>query len=75
MLLMFLIRLNIDEYYRYADSTWDQRKINNVNQHFVTAFIGKILKGEDYGKYLDIPVEANGGGWEGFREAGEASEK
>ncbi|MEM8848243.1 MAG: dienelactone hydrolase, partial [Bacteroidota bacterium] len=31
--------LNIDEYLRYADSVWDMRRINNVNQHFVTAFL------------------------------------
>ena len=52
--------LHIDEYYRYADSSWDQRKINNVNQHFVTAFLGIHLKGEDHSKYLDIPETPTG---------------
>ena len=59
--------LNIDEYYRYADSSWDQRKINNVNQHFVTAFIGMHLKGEDYSKYLKIPENSNEKDWPGFK--------
>ena len=32
--------LHIDEYYRYAEPAWNERKINNINQHFVTAFLG-----------------------------------
>ncbi|HEA20475.1 hypothetical protein LCGC14_1420610 [marine sediment metagenome] len=59
--------LHIDEYYRYADATWDQRKINNVNQHFVTAFIDSLLKGKDSSKYLDIPEESNAQDWPGFK--------
>ncbi len=58
--------LHIDEYYRYADSTWDQRKINNINQHFVTAFIDAHLKGKDTSKYLDIPEDSNAQDWPGF---------
>ncbi len=59
--------LHIDEYYRYADATWDQRKINNVNQHFVTAFIDAHLKGKDTSKYLDIPEDSNAQDWPGFK--------
>ena len=59
--------LHIDEYYRYADSTWDQRKINNVNQHFLTAFIGTHLKQKDYKKYLDVQPNSNEKNWEGFK--------
>lgn len=59
--------MHIDEYYRYADSSWDQRKINNINQHFVTAFLGVHLKGEDYSKYLDIPENSNEKDWPGFK--------
>jgi predicted dienelactone hydrolase len=58
---------HIDEYYRYADSSWDQRKINNINQHFVTAFLGTYLKGEDFSKYLDLPKDSNEKTWEGFK--------
>lgn len=59
--------LHIDEYLRYADSVWDQRRINNVNQHFVTAFLGVHLKGLDYQAYLDLPVSANSETWTGFK--------
>jgi len=59
--------LHIDEYYRYADSSWDQRKINNVNQHFVSAFLGTHLKGEDNSKFLDIPENSNEKDWPGFK--------
>lgn len=59
--------LHIDEYYRYADSSWDQRKINNVNQHFVTAFLGTHLKGEDNSKFLDISENSNEKNWPGFK--------
>lgn len=59
--------LHIDEYYRYADGTWDQRKMNNVNQHFITAFIGAQLKQKDYSKYLDIQENSNEKNWEGFK--------
>lgn len=59
--------LHIDEYYRYADSTWDQRKINNVNQHFMSAFLGTHLKGEDFSKFLDISENSNEKDWPGFK--------
>ncbi len=59
--------LHIDEYYRYADATWDQRKINNVNQHFVTAFLGGHLKNQDNSKFLDIPANSNEKDWPGFK--------
>ncbi|MGB7393314.1 MAG: dienelactone hydrolase, partial [Pricia sp.] len=59
--------LHIDEYYRYADSTWDQRKINNINQHFVTAFLGSHLKDKEMSKYLDIPEDSNVEDWSGFK--------
>lgn len=59
--------LHIDEYLRYADSVWDQRRINNINQHFVTAFMGLHLKGQDYASYLDVPLSANENAWTGFK--------
>jgi len=59
--------LHIDEYYRYAEPSWDQRKINNINQHFVTAFLGTHLKGEDFSKYLSLPQDSNENTWEGFK--------
>lgn len=59
--------LHIDEYYRYAEPSWDQRKINNVNQHFVTAFIGKHLKNQDSAKFLDVQENSNEKDWTGFK--------
>ena len=59
--------LDIDEYLRYADSVWDMRRINNINQHFVTAFMGIHLKGEDYSEYLNLKPDATTGNWKGFK--------
>ncbi|MGB5556107.1 MAG: dienelactone hydrolase family protein [Flavobacteriaceae bacterium] len=59
--------LHLDEYYRYAEPSWDQRKINNINQHFVTAFLGIHLKQKAYGKYFDIPENSNDQNWNGFK--------
>lgn len=59
--------LHIDEYYRYAEPSWDQRKMNNINQHFVTAFLGIHLKGKDFLKYLDLQQDSNENTWEGFK--------
>ncbi|PWL38913.1 dienelactone hydrolase [Flagellimonas aquimarina] len=59
--------LHIDEYLRYADSVWDMRRINNVNQHFITAFLGIHLKDADYQEYLNVEPDANTGNWKGFK--------
>lgn len=58
--------LHIDEYYRYAEPSWDERRINNINQHFVTAFLDTHLKGEDQSLYLDLPEDSNEKTWFGF---------
>ena len=59
--------LHIDEYLRYADSVWDQRRINNINQHFITAFLGvKLKKNTDYLPYLDAKGFDKQDPWEGF---------
>lgn len=58
----------IDEYLRYADSVWDMRRINNINQHFVTAFLGFYLKDkEDYKAFLDINATPEKKEWPGFK--------
>jgi hypothetical protein len=56
-----------EEYYHYAEPAWNERRINNINQHFVTAFLDLYLKGKDAGKYLDLPLDANQKGWTGFK--------
>ncbi len=42
---------------RWADPVWDTGRLNNLNAHFVTAFLDGILK-KDAGKaaYLTVPV-------------------
>jgi predicted dienelactone hydrolase len=60
--------LHIDEYLRYADSVWDMRRINNINQHFVTAFLGLHLKKMDsYSSYLNTDQVEEGKEWPGFK--------
>jgi len=60
--------IHIDEYLRYADSVWDQCRINNINQHFVTVFLGIHLKKTDsYTPYLDVTENANDENWNGFK--------
>ncbi len=60
--------LHIDEFLRYADSVWDTRRMNNVNQHFITAFLGLKLMGKtEFSKYLNLPEVAAEKGWEGFK--------
>ncbi len=60
--------LSIDEYLRYGDSVWDMRRINNINQHFVTAFLGFYLKGnQDYKAYLEVKENIVKNEWPGFK--------
>lgn len=49
------------EYAHYQEPAWDNRRLNNINQHFITAFLGKHLLGnsERYGDYLKLPVISN----------------
>jgi predicted dienelactone hydrolase len=58
--------LHIDEYYRYNEPSWDMKRINNINQHFITAFLGIHLKKIDYKKYLDLKPNSNEKTWLGF---------
>lgn len=50
----------------YAEPVWDLGRINNINQHFVTAFLGITLKAQ--------PLPAGGSAdpdparWTGFRK-------
>ena len=45
----------------YADAVWDNVRMNNISQHFVTAFVDQHLKGEDRTAYFDlVPVAADG---------------
>ncbi|GAA4451123.1 hypothetical protein GCM10023189_12690 [Nibrella saemangeumensis] len=59
--------LPLNEYMHYAEPGWNERRINNINQHFVTAFLGWHLKGQDNRKYLDVPEKVTDGVWPGFK--------
>jgi hypothetical protein len=59
--------LELNEYLRYADSVWDMRRINNINQHFITAYLGVKLKNKtDYLPYLNAEQLKTQDPWEGF---------
>lgn len=60
-------------YERYSEPAWDKRRINNIMQHFVTAFLGIQLQGrEEYRRYLAVATEPGesapiaGADWIGF---------
>ena len=59
--------LHIDEYYRYADPVWSEERVNNINQHFVTVFLGIHLKKKDFGKFLELNENSNEKTWTGFK--------
>lgn len=48
----------------YADPVWDTVRMNNIAQHFATAWFDLKLKNEtDKGKYLDLVEKAEDGVW------------
>lgn len=54
-------RLGWAPFGHYADAVWDNVRMNNVSQHFVTAFLDQHLRGEDRAAYFDlVPVAADG---------------
>jgi hypothetical protein len=51
-------------YDHYAEPVWDERRVNNVNQHMISAFLRWRLRGEDeVRRYLEVatPRAADGG--------------
>ena len=59
-------RLGFDVSEHYTDPVWDTVFMNNVGQHFATAWFDRALKGDgDVGAYLDLPVMGSDG-WFGF---------
>ena len=59
--------MSSDDYMHYSEPAWNERRINNINQHFVTAFLGIHLKKMNYGKYLDLKETDADGPWTGFK--------
>lgn len=60
--------LTMQEYYHYAEPAWNERRINNINQHFITAFLGVYLKKNDFGKYLMVNESPAAKTWPGFKQ-------
>jgi predicted dienelactone hydrolase len=53
---------NISEH--YTDAVWDTVRMNNISQHFVTAWLEKYLKGDaNMDNYLNLEVNSNDGIW------------
>jgi hypothetical protein len=59
--------LPFDFYYHYAEPAWDQKRINNINQHFVTAFLEINLRKKDYARYLKAGEISDLKTWTGFK--------
>lgn len=50
--------------FHYMDPVWDSVKMNNIAQHFVTAFLGKYLKADPtMDAYLNLTEYATDGKW------------
>lgn len=48
----------------YIDAVWDSTRMNNIAQHFVTAFLGKFLKNDaTMDPYLNLIENAKEGKW------------
>ncbi len=58
----------------YADAVWDTTRMNNVAQHFATAFMGLYLKGDrEMAPYLDL-IPNSGDGLVDLDDAGQPRE-
>jgi len=54
----------------YSDPVWDTVRMNNIAQHFVTAWMDTHLKGDaEKSSYLDLVEDSNAGVWS-MNEAG-----
>ncbi len=53
---------NVSEH--YTDPVWDTARMNNIAQHFVTAWLDLELKGDgEKAGYLDLTEDSNAGIW------------
>lgn len=52
----------------YADAVWDTARMNNILDHFATAYFGLYLKSEqDKQAYFDVVPNGKDGVWKGFK--------
>lgn len=57
-------KLGFSPFDHYADPVWDTVRMNNVAQHFVTAFLGLHVRGEAaMAAYLEVCEDAADGVW------------
>ena len=57
-------KLGFPPFDHYADPVWDTVRMNNILQHFVTAFLGKELKGDPaMAAYLSLVENSGDGVW------------
>jgi predicted dienelactone hydrolase len=57
-------KLGFSPFDHYADPVWDTVRMNNIAQHFVTAFLGRQLKGDaGMDAYLSLVENAADGVW------------
>ena len=54
---------NPEDFSAYSEPAWDSTRLNNLNQHFVTAFLDQQLKGQDRSNYLTLVPKAIDGQW------------
>jgi predicted dienelactone hydrolase len=49
----------------FEDPVWRKERVNAIEAHFITAFLGRFIKGDEtLASYLDVPVvEASAGVW------------
>ncbi|MGO9992604.1 MAG: alpha/beta hydrolase family protein [Steroidobacteraceae bacterium] len=49
----------------FEDPVWSKERLNAIEAHFITAFLGRYLKGDEaFASYLDVPVlESSAGVW------------
>jgi hypothetical protein len=55
--------LDFPPFQHYGDAVWDNVRMNNIAQHYLTAFLGTHLKGEPMAGFLDPAAN-----WPGFAE-------
>lgn len=64
---------NISEH--YSDPVWDTVRMNNIAQHFVTAWMDERLKADaEAGAYLDLVAQSNEGVWSLGEDGAEADD-
>jgi len=51
----------------YADPVWDTTRMNNILDHFATAYFGLHLKGQEDKKGYLVPAGKDGTPWKGFK--------